>query len=244
MMRPVISRAPLRLPFRAARRLRVSIASPRASNRLHMASSDRAPASSLSPPPVAGSLAVHPPPESCVVTVVVPLEKGHDHNTNSPNIHRFEVKLAVRNALEPPTPLEKAVSVCVRSDMPVIHLQHKSKPYENKYFEIIASQLKSAMEQLERTSSDDDDDDDAKSDQGDFSDDDDAPDVKRRKLDPRNRSEAPVPKIKEILVDHLTRSIARKDDDSYRRVKPLVLTPTQSSLVVFWELCDEELSAE
>lgn len=177
-----------------------------------------------------------------MVTVVVPLEKGHEHNTNSPNIHRFEVKLASRNATEPPTPLEKAVSVCARSDMPVIHLQHKSKPYENKYFETIASQLKAAMEQLECTSSDDDD--DAKSDRGDFSDDDAAHETKRRKLDTKDRNDTSVPMIKEIAVEHLTRSIARKEDDSYRRVKPLMLTPKQTSLVVFWELCDDELSAE
>ena len=176
------------------------------------------------------------------MTVVVPLEKGHEHDTNSPNIHRFEVKLAVRGAPEPPTALEKAVSVCVRSDMPVIHLQHKSKPYENKYFEIIASQLKLAMEQLETTSSDDDD--DAKSDQGDFSDDDAVPDAKRRKTGEKNQAEAHVPIIKEILAEHLTWSIARKVDGSYRRVKPLVLTPTQASLVVFWELCEEDVSAE
>jgi hypothetical protein len=214
--------------------LRVSIASSIAPNRLTMASSDRIKQEHPA------TLAVRPPPESCVVTVVVPLEKGHEHNTNSPNIHRFEVKLAARNAPEPPSPLEKAVSVCVRSDMPVIHLQHKSTPYENKYFETIASQLKAAMEQLESTSSDDDE--DAKSDKGDFSDDDTAHDIKRRKLDTKDRSDVSVIIIKEIAVEHLTRSIARKEDDSYRRVKPLVLTPTQTSLVVFWELCDDELS--
>jgi hypothetical protein len=207
-----------------------------------MASSDRAPASSLSPPPAATALAVRPPPESCVVTVVVPLEKGHEHNTNSPNIHRFEVKLAARNTQEPPTPLELAVSTCVRNDMPVIHLQHKSTQYEMKYLETIASQLKAAMEQLELTSSDDDDDD--KSDEGDFSDDDVAHDTKRRKIEAKARNDALVPMIKEIEVEHLTRSIARKDDDSYRRLRPLSLTPKQASLVIFWELCDEELSAE
>lgn len=177
-----------------------------------------------------------------MVTVVVPLEKGHEHNTNSPNIYRFEVKLAARNATEPPTPLEKAVSVCARSYMPVIHLQHKSTPYENKFYETIASQIKAAMEQLECTSSDDDD--DEKSDAGDFSDDDSEHEVKRRKLDHKNKKTVTVPMIKEIATEHLTQSIARKEDDSFRRAKPLVLTPTQASLVVFWELCDDELSAE
>jgi len=206
-----------------------------------MASSGRAPESSLSPPPAAAALAVRPPPESCVVTVVVPLEKGHEHNTNSPNIHRFEVRLAPYCAS--PTPLELAVSTCVRNDQPVIHLQHKSTQYEMKYLETIASQLKAAMEQLELTSSDDDDDDD-KSDEGDFSDDDVAHDTKRRKIEAKARNDALVPMIKEIEVEHLTRSIARKDDDSYRRLRPLSLTPKQASLVIFWELCDEELSAE
>jgi len=178
-----------------------------------------------------------------VVTVVVPLEKEHEHKTNSPNIYRFEVKMATRNAPEPPTPLEKAVSVCVRGDMPVIHLQHKSIPYENKYFEIIASQIKAAMEQLEITSSDEDDDD--QSDLGDFSDDeDDEPEAKRPKTDQKTQKNAATHMIKEIGTEQLTQSIARKEDDSFRRAKPLVLSPTQASLVVFWELCDEEIGAE
>jgi hypothetical protein len=208
-----------------------------------MASSNRAPPGGLSPAPRATAPAVRPPPETCVVTIVVPLDKGHDHTTNSPNMYRVEVKMVMRDAPDPPTALEKAVSVCVRGDTAVLHLQHRTKAYENKFYETIASELKAALEQLECTSSDDDD--ESEKEEGDFSDDDAVHEAKRRKLE-KNRDDdkkPPVPMTNEIRAEHLKSAVTRKDDDTYRRVGPLKLKPTQASLVVFWELCDEELSA-
>jgi len=195
----------------------------------------------LSPPPASGT--TRPTPETCLVTLCVPLPKGHEYSTNSPNIFRFEVKFALKGM--EPTELERAVTDCVlREDTPVLFLRDKKKPYKNKYYEFLSTQIKAALEQAECTDSETSADDESESD---FSDDDaaeggdDNEKSKRRKLnDDSAATHVAIPIVRELKGEHVTRSYSRNDDGTYKRNTPVPLKPTQVSLNIFWEPNYEE----
>ena len=129
----------------------------------------------------------------------------------------------------------------------MIFLQEKKKPYKNKYYEFLCTQIKSALEQAECTDSDSSADDDDDGSESDFSDDDAAEgggenkEGKRQKLnDGSVATRASIPLVRELKGEHVMHSYSRNEDGTYKRNKPVPLKATQVSLTVFWEPNFEE----
>jgi hypothetical protein len=172
------------------------------------------------------------PSTVCIVTLVLPLPLEHDADNNAPDLFRFKVDLTSQK----PTPLEEAAKHCAATGVAVLHIQEKEKPYEVSAYETLAKQIKQAIEELGDGYEDDDDDDE---DEDDF--DDDAPASKKQKK-ASGATSAPMvmPTVRKLEAIHLAASIARHDDGSYKKTRPLQLAGNEHSLVIVWEPLSED----